>query len=103
MQSNITKSASRVFKLAACQLKTTTDKAVNLAKAGDLIRTAASNGAEVIVLPEIFCCPYTKEYMLKEKEMIVDDSPEKSGPAFNFLRDIAKETGKYIIGGSIPE
>ena len=36
--------------------------------------------------------------MLKEKEFA-----NESGTTFNILKNLAKETGKYIIGGSIPE
>lgn len=63
-----------------------------------MVREAAFNGADVIMLPEIFICPYVKDYMLREKE-----PANESGTTFNILRDLAKETGKYIIGGSIPE
>lgn len=41
--------------------------------------------------------------MLENKEFISDDDASKSGEATNFLREISKETGTYIIGGSIPE
>jgi predicted amidohydrolase len=34
-----------------------------------MIREASGNGADIIMLPEMFCCPYNKEYMLKEKEL----------------------------------
>ncbi len=33
-----------------------------------MIREASLNGADVIVLPEMFTCPYTKKHMLQEKE-----------------------------------
>lgn len=38
--------------------------------------------------------------MLQEKEFA---SSNKNGPTYNFLKDISIETGKYIIGGSMPE
>jgi predicted amidohydrolase len=63
-----------------------------------MVREAASKGADVIMLPEIFVCPYVKEYMLKEKEFA-----NESGTTYNILKNLALETGKYIIGGSIPE
>ena len=86
------------FKLALCQLKVISDKAHNLVRAQEMVREAAQNGADVIVLPEIFICPYVKEHMLKNKEFA-----NESGTTFNILKNLAKETGKYIIGGSIPE
>lgn len=46
----------------------------------------------------MFTCPYSKEYMLAAKEMT-----DESGETFSFLSGIAKETGKYVIGGSMSE
>ena len=65
-----------------------------------MVKEAASNGADVIMLPEMFTCPYTKEYMLKEKEFASED---KQGETYKLLKSLAIETGKYIIGGSMPE
>ena len=63
-----------------------------------MIREASKAGAEVIILPEIFNSPYTREHMLKEKE-----PANESGETFSFLSGISKEVGKYIIGGSMSE
>jgi len=63
-----------------------------------MVREAANKGADVIMLPEIFICPYVKDHMLKNKEFA-----NESGTTYNILKDLAVETGKYIIGGSIPE
>jgi len=57
--------ATNAFKLALCQLKVKTDKAHNLSRASELIREASSQGAKVIMLPEMFVCPYNEEHMLK--------------------------------------
>ena len=66
-----------------------------------MIRKAASDGAQVIMLPEMFVCPYQRSYMLKEAEPIsLLDNRAKTA---NFLSQLAKETSTYIIGGSIPE
>lgn len=46
------------FKLAQIQMCTTSNKANNLKTAESLIRSAAAQGAQVIMLPEIFVCPY---------------------------------------------
>jgi omega-amidase len=46
------------FKLALLQLKTTSNKAANLKRAESMVREAASAGAQVIMLPEMFVCPY---------------------------------------------
>ena len=88
------------FKLALCQLKAISNKAHNLARAQEMVREASSKGADVIVLPEMFHCPYTKKYMLQEKEFAEED---KHGPTYQTLKDLAIETGKWIIGGSMAE
>jgi len=38
-----------------------------------MILEAASNGANLIVLPEMFTTPFNKEYMLKYAEPIPED------------------------------
>ena len=53
------------FKLALCQLKVLRDKAHNLKRAQEMIKEASSNGAKVIMLPEMFVGPYTQKYMLE--------------------------------------
>jgi len=65
-----------------------------------MIREAAKNGADVIVLPEMFTCPYDKESMLKAKEFASEKNP---GETFSLLKSLSAELQVYIIGGSIPE
>ena len=96
MQSNIAKK----FKIGLCQLKTISDKKKNLERAAQLVKEAASKGADVIMLPEIFNTPYTKKYMLQDKEFASEDN---QGETYKMLKSLAQETGKYLIGGSIPE
>lgn len=70
MDSQNQDNTEKVFKIALCQIMSSTDKAANLKRAGEMIREAAKNGAKVIVLPEMFTCPYMGEYIVKEKELI---------------------------------
>ena len=46
------------LKLALCQMKVETDKLKNLRIAAQLAQQAAQSGAQLICLPEMFCCPY---------------------------------------------
>ena len=48
------------FKLAVVQIRTETDKEKTFAKAEKMISEAANNGAELVVLPEMWNCPYSK-------------------------------------------
>ncbi len=47
-----------VVTLAAAQFSCTWDRQANIAKAKDMVRRAASQGANVVVLPELFETPY---------------------------------------------
>ena len=65
-----------------------------------MVTTAATQGADVIMLPEMFVCPYNKEYMLKEKEYADENN---HGEVYSTLKNLAISTKKWIIGGSMPE
>ena len=41
--------------LACCQLRTELDWAATMDKAGAMVRDAARQGAQIVVLPEMFC------------------------------------------------
>jgi len=62
------------------------------------VEKAASQGANVVVLPEIFTSPYERDEMLKNREQA-----NSSGKTYCFLSNLAKSLKIYIIGGSIPE
>jgi omega-amidase len=79
------------------------DKAENLEKAAYMIKQAASSGAQVIMLPEMFVSPYTGSHMLKNAEPVDEHDISKAGETSKLLSQLAKETSTYIIGGSIPE
>lgn len=89
-----------VFKLALCQLKVTSSKSHNLQRARKMVTEAAGKGADVIILPEMFTCPYMKEHMVKHKEYADEDN---HGETYDLLKDLAISTKKWIIGGSMPE
>ena len=44
------------MKLAQIQMHVTADKAANLRHAEELLRSV--RGADMAILPEMFCCPY---------------------------------------------
>ncbi|KAG8136734.1 putative Omega-amidase NIT2 isoform 2 protein [Naja naja] len=84
------------FRLALIQLHVSAVKTDNLNRACRLVRTAAGQGAKIVILPECFNCPYGTKYFPEYAEKIPGDCTQK-------LSDIAKECGIYLIGGSIPE
>lgn len=79
------------------QLEVSQDKADNLKRAGEMIREAAEQGADLIALPEMFNCPYQQDCFPRFAEEIA------TGETVAFLRETARKTGAYLIGGSIPE
>ncbi len=85
-----------MIKIAVCQLRTETDRAETMAKAKRMVYEAAANGADFAVLPEMFNCPYSREYFKKFSALGHEDSVEA-------LSSWAKELGIYIVGGSVPE
>ena len=68
----------------------------NLETARQKLLEAASNGADIAVLPEMFCCPYQKKYFRACSE------PD-GGPAQTMLAAAAAEAGIYVVGGTLPE
>ena len=90
---------SRQLRLGICQFVTIANKQRNLDNAQKFIRSAADGGADIISLPEMFNCPYAKEYFREYAE----HTEEGARPTVDFLKAVAAEVGRWVIGGSIPE
>ena len=56
------------MKIALLQTPVGMDKAENLRHAREQVRIAARNGAELVILPEMFCCPYSTAYFAQYGE-----------------------------------
>ena len=82
--------------VAQVQMPVVRDKDANIAAACRLIRRAAETGAELVMLPEMFCCPYENNAFRPYGEPL-------GGPAQQALSALAKELKIWIIGGSVPE
>ncbi|MGQ9512439.1 carbon-nitrogen hydrolase family protein [Thermodesulfitimonas sp.] len=85
------------FRVAVCQLDVRHDKRENLARARELVHRAARRGAELVVLPEMFVCPYAAELFPRYAESY------PGGEALQMLSQAAREEQLYLVGGSIPE
>ena len=82
--------------MAAVQFCSNEDKSRNLKLAGTYIDNAVKDGADVVVLSEMFnCCGHTK--------IMVENAEEIPGDTINFLSDKARTHGIYIVCGSIFE
>jgi len=84
------------MKVGICQMLVEENKDRNIERAEKMIRDSASNESDIIVLPEMFNCPYENKYF----PIYAEEFP---GKTTNTLASLSKELGVYIIGGSIPE
>jgi omega-amidase len=82
--------------VAVCQIKVTDNKIHNLNIAQKMIEDTALNGAGIIILPEMFNCPYDSSYFSRFSEVY-------PGETTSLLSALAALHSVYIIGGSIPE
>lgn len=84
------------FNVALLQTRVYENKELNVENAVELIKTVSNEGADIAVLPEMFCCPYSNLYFR-------DFSEEHGGYAYNRMSQVAKEVGIYVVAGTIPE
>ena len=84
------------MRAALIQMPVTTDKEANLSRACKTLQEAKARGADIGVLPEMFCCPYDNSCFRAYGE-------EEGGPAQRTLSALAAELGMYIVAGSLPE
>ncbi len=84
------------MRTALIQMPVTADKAENLTVARDYVRRAADGGAQLAVLPEMFCCLYTNEAFRANAE-------PAGGPVHRAMAGLARETGLWLVAGSMPE
>ena len=84
------------FKLAVVQIRTELDKALTMEKAERMIKEAAENGANVVVLPEMYNCPYSGEYFKPFAN-------RENGESIEAMSRWSKENGIILVGGTIPE
>ncbi|KAK3220367.1 hypothetical protein Dsin_014337 [Dipteronia sinensis] len=89
------------FKIGLCQLSVTLDKNQNLIHARNSIKVAVEQGAKLVVLPEMWNCPYSIDYFAKYAEDFDDD--KDASPSFSLLSEAASCHGITIVGGSMPE
>src|SRR4051812_31271255 len=85
------------MRAAAVQLTANADKAANLEKADRLVRRAAADGAELVVLPEKWTAFGTGDDLRAAAE------PIGAGEASTWASGVARELGIDLVAGSISE
>lgn len=83
------------MKIGIIQSLVSADREANLSNAGACVRRAAAGGADVVVLGEMFSCPY-------ENSAFAANAEPGDGPAVTRLSRAAAENRVYLVGGSIP-
>ncbi len=86
----------RRWTVAAVQMTSTTDVDRNVGRAAEFVREAAAAGADLIALPENFA------YLRAEGREIAFKT-ELDGELVGSMRDLARETKRHLLLGSIPE
>src|SRR5919106_2651395 len=84
------------MRTAAVQLNSTDDYDRNLEVAARLVRAAAADGAELVVLPE-------KWTVLGSPEAIRASAEPLDGPALSAAAGWARELGIFLVAGSVAE
>lgn len=88
--------AKNNLRIAICQMEVKDDKKANIKKAEDMIDRASVKHPDIIVLPEMFNCPYEIKLFKKYSEPYGAETTL-------MLSSMSKKTSSIIIGGSIPE
>ncbi len=84
------------MKIGLVQMNVEDNKNMNLKKARNMIVEAHKQGAEIIMLPEMFNTPY-------QNDKFGEYAEDEAGKTLAFLRKVAEELKILLIGGSIPE
>lgn len=99
-------------RVALLQFPVSPSKEKNIQTASDYINEAASKGARLIVLPEIWNGPYATSAFSEYAEVLPNIGDDLSStnvgssdecPSFDLLRRKAMEHNMYIVGGSVSE
>ena len=84
------------LKIAVCQLRTELLQQDTMTKAHRMVREAAEKGADFVVLPEMFSCPYSREYFHAAAKRGHSDVCRQ-------LAGFARDNRVILVGGSVPE
>jgi len=82
--------------VALLQTAVCADETTNMRTAASCIRGAAQQGADIAVLPEMFCCPY-------DPRVFAQYAQPQGGKRWQQLSALARAHNLYLVAGSVPE
>src|ERR1700733_4324592 len=85
-----------VMLVAAVQTTATSDRQQNLEAAADLVEEAADDGAELVVLPELFSVAGSPDHLRNHAE-------DLDGPTLHWAAELAARRHVHLLAGSFPE
>eukprot|EP00522_Entomoneis_paludosa_P002997 CAMPEP_0172471308 /NCGR_PEP_ID=MMETSP1065-20121228/67749_1 /TAXON_ID=265537 /ORGANISM="Amphiprora paludosa, Strain CCMP125" /LENGTH=390 /DNA_ID=CAMNT_0013229403 /DNA_START=224 /DNA_END=1395 /DNA_ORIENTATION=- len=99
-----------VLRVGLCQFQVTDDKAKNHATCSSYIERAAKDGAQLIVLPEIWASPYATAAFPEYAEELPDTGARDAiatkismSPSAQVLQNAAMQHKVWLVGGSVAE
>ncbi|MFA7553759.1 MAG: carbon-nitrogen hydrolase family protein [Spongiibacteraceae bacterium] len=91
------KSVDAMHRVAAIQMVSGSDVAANLATVERLLIDAKNQGAELVVLPEVFAL-----FGAKGQQALGEQEASEAARVRPFIRQQAKQLGLWIVAGTIP-
>jgi len=85
------------FEIAMCQMKVVENKEQNIENAVSMIKAASDHGASMVVLPEMFNCPYENDKFVEYAE------ERRTSKTLKIISRVANQNSVYVVAGSIPE
>ncbi len=82
-----------IFRTGICQMPVSQDKEENITIAYAMIKKASAKESRLVILPEMFNCPYSAELFPDYAESY------PHGPTIKMLSEAAREEEIYLVGG----
>ena len=83
-------------KIACIQFNVSKDKYENIENLAEILASGATEGADIISLPEMWNCPY-------QTELFPEYAEPEMGDTWLAMSTLARKNSAYMVGGSIPE
>jgi predicted amidohydrolase len=97
MTNKLNMSANQAFKIGSVQMVSTLDPMNNLHRACELIKKAAGQGCQMVVLPEYFCF-----FGHSDKDKFKIQEKIGGGPLQDGLASVAQKEKIYVVAGTLP-